>query len=97
MLVSRAMIVLRIMWQLRTAVPATGDHLTEWQEEITESGKINGSRERNQCHQRNNAVKRPDHPAFDPVTALRSVPGCHCEPNIRLLITDGMIQKPTLL
>jgi len=37
----------------------------------------NGSRERNQCYQRNNTVKRPDHPAFDPVTALRSVPGCH--------------------
>jgi len=30
----------------------------------------NGSRERN-------AVKRPDQPAFDPVTALRSVPGFH--------------------
>ncbi|MCL2349435.1 MAG: hypothetical protein FWC50_14385 [Planctomycetaceae bacterium] len=30
----------------------------------------NGSRERNE-------VKRPDHPAFDPVTALRFVPGCH--------------------
>ena len=39
----------------------------------------NGSRERNQCHQRNNAVKRPDHPACDPVTALRSVPGCQLQ------------------
>ena len=32
---------------------------------------MNGSRERNE-------VKRSDHPAFDPVTTLRSVPGCHC-------------------
>jgi len=39
-------------------------------------GDNNGNPERNQCHKRNNEVKRPDHSAFDPVTALRPVPGC---------------------
>jgi len=38
----------------------------------------NGSRKRNE-------VKRPDHPAFDPVTARCSVPGCHWEPTILTL------------
>ena len=47
-----------------------------------------GSRERNE-------VERPDYAAFDPVTALRSVPGCHCKTSaltlVELLVTISIM------
>ncbi|MCL2623844.1 MAG: M56 family metallopeptidase [Planctomycetaceae bacterium] len=84
----------RFLRRLRQTVPADAESTAAWEAVLAEHHQSttrklvpNGSRERN-------AVKRPDRTQDDPVTALRSVPGCHyvrrLTDNIPMLFGEGL-------